>query len=331
MDTKKKSQAPVSGANRIVSTRYDALLLLDACDSGGNQDETGSPHTDSETGNGWGSGPHYRRRIRDYVACARGDADDSSFHGPLVAGQKRFEIYVADKAVLNLQHKRAFAGIGREDVVRQGEDKQDSDDKAGRRPSRIGTGSSEEAKEWMCRNFWDVRTFGAVMSSKVNAGQVRGAVQLSDSRSVDPVVPVTYAITRVAVTDEKKAAELEGDNRTIGRKSKFFYALFTIPVFILPFYAEKSGFDEEDLALFWEALLNAWELDRSSSRGLVTAQKLFVFKHANKLGNATADSLFKRVKIVRKNLGIPARTFEDYDVSVNTDGMPAGVELIEMR
>ena len=171
--------------------------------------------------------------------------------------------------------------------------------------------------------FFDIRAFGAVMTTEVNCGQVRGPVQLTFARSIDPIMPSEISITRMAVTNEK---DLEKE-RTMGRKSIVPYALYRTEGFISAPLAEKTGFSSEDLELLWEALINMFEHDRSAARGKMTARKLFVFKHESRMGNASAQSLFERIVSVRTGEE-PARAFSDYTIKVDTEGLK-GVELLE--
>lgn len=193
------------------------------------------------------------------------------------------------------------------------------------------TQKDESPRDWMCRNFYDVRTFGAVMSMKENnCGQVRGAAQLSFARSIDPVVTSEHAITRCAVETEKEAKDQAGDNRTMGRKFTVPYALYRSQGMINPFLAEQTHFSEDDLELFFTALENAFEFDASAARpaGSMAARGLFVFKHETQLGNAPSHKLFDAVTVQKKE-GVDApRAFSDYEVNVDESALPAGVTLI---
>jgi CRISPR-associated protein Csd2 len=195
-----------------------------------------------------------------------------------------------------------------------------------RKPSKEET---NKGRSWMCKNFYDIRTFGAVMSftSAPNCGQVRGPVQLTFARSVDSVIPSEYTITRVAVTSEKEAQA--GKETMMGRKSTIPYGLYVAYGFISAPLAKQTGFNEEDLELFWKALINMFENDRSAARGLMSARKLFVFKHSDVLGDAPANKLFDSIKIEKRNKDIPARDFSDYEITVDKTQIPQSVELIE--
>lgn len=187
--------------------------------------------------------------------------------------------------------------------------------------------NAEKAQKWMCQNFYDVRMFGAVMSTGLNAGQVRGAMQLTFARSIDPVQPLDLAVTRVAVTDAKDREKLQ----TIGRKTMIPYGLFRGYGFYSPHLASQTGVTEKDLELFWEALVKMWEFDRSASRGMMAPRGLYVFSHENKLGNAPAHKLFDRIQIPSlQDKGIVPRQFSDYEVMVNDTDLPTGVTLTRL-
>ncbi|MCU0597042.1 MAG: type I-C CRISPR-associated protein Cas7/Csd2, partial [Desulfobacterota bacterium] len=187
---------------------------------------------------------------------------------------------------------------------------------------------TEAARQYMCKNYYDVRTFGAVMSTGKNAGQVRGPVQLTFSRSVDPIVPLEHSITRMAVATEAEAEKQQGDNRTMGRKFTVPYALYRCHGFVSAPLAEQTGFSEEDLQLFWEALANMFEHDRSAARGQMATRRLVVFKHDSKMGKAPAHKLFELVQVERVHEAHgPARSFSDYVVKVDTASIPSGVSM----
>lgn len=199
----------------------------------------------------------------------------------------------------------------------------------GRRPTQV---EIESGRAWMCRNFFDIRTFGAVLSLKSapNCGQVRGPVQLTFARSIDPVIPQEHAITRMAVATEAEAEKQSGDNRTMGRKHTVPYGLYMAHGFVSAFLAEQTGFGEDDLTLLWQALGQMFEHDRSAARGEMATRGLYVFKHESKLGNAPAHALFERIKPKLKEGVAVARAFEDYDVAVDEDNLPAGVSLVRL-
>ena len=186
--------------------------------------------------------------------------------------------------------------------------------------------NADKAQKWMCENFYDVRMFGAVMSTGLNAGQVRGSMQITFARSVDPVLPQDLAITRMAVTDEKDREKLQ----TIGRKTFIPYGLYVAHGFYSPYLAESTGVTSHDLELFWQALENMWDLDRSASRGMMAPRGLYIFSHENKLGNAPAHKLFERIKVQLKESGTIPRQFSDYELTINDADLPNGITLTRL-
>jgi CRISPR-associated protein Csd2 len=285
---------PTSAANR-----HDFVLLFDVTNGNpnGDPDAGNLPRVDPETGLGIVTDVALKRKVRNYVDALKGT-------------EERYKIYVQQGAILNNQHARAYSALGKD-------------------PKKATQADIGAAKRWMCDNFYDVRAFGAVMSTDVNAGQVRGPVQLTFGRSVDPILGLDAAITRVALTkpDPKQAADDEtARSGTIGRKAYIPYGLYVAHGFFVPSFAKATGFDDDDLALLWEALINMWDLDRSASRGLTGCRGLYVFSHSSPLGNAPAHKLLERVQVQRNN-GVVPRAFSDYTVSVNQDGLPSGVQL----
>jgi CRISPR-associated protein Csd2 len=288
-----------------LANRYDFVLLFDVKDGNpnGDPDAGNLPRLDAETGHGLVTDVALKRKVRNFVGLVKGE-------------QPPYEIYVKEKAILNNQHKRAYVGIGREDLL------------AGDEKKRKGGDAVDDARAWMCRNFFDVRTFGAVMSTGINCGQVRGPIQLTFARSIDPIVALEHSITRMAVATEAEAEKQEGDNRTMGRKHTVPYGLYRAHGFVSAFLAKQTGFSEDDLMLFWQALCQMFEHDRSAARGEMTTRGLYVFKHDSELGNAPAHALFERVQVQRKpGVEVP-RSFGDYDVVVNEADMPSGVSLL---
>jgi CRISPR-associated protein Csd2 len=275
--------------------RYDFVFLFDVADGNpnGDPDAGNLPRVDPETGHGLVTDVCLKRKVRNFVGVTKEETPP-------------FEIYVKERAVLNKQHARAYEALGRE----PGKKNPDSD-----------------VTEWMCKNFYDVRTFGAVMSTDVNCGQVRGPIQLTFSRSVEPIVSLEHSVTRCAVTTEKESEKQEGGNRTMGRKFTVPYALYRCHGFVNPFLADKTGFSEEDLELFWEALQQMFELDRSAARGQMTPRSLVVFEHESKLGSAPAHRLQERVQVSRDGANGPARSFEDFDVTIDEGGLPEGIHV----
>jgi CRISPR-associated protein Csd2 len=279
-----------------LANRYEFALLFDVENGNpnGDPDAGNMPRFDPETGHGLVTDVCLKRKIRNHVALAK-------------EGAERFNIYVQEKAVLSAQRKPAYEAAN----------------------SAAATNTVEYARDWMCKNFYDIRTFGAVMSTKENnCGQVRGPVQIAFAKSVDPIISQEVSITRMAVETQAEAQKQDGDNRTMGRKHIVPYGLYVAQGFISAPLAEKTNFSEEDLELLWNALINMFEHDRSAARGLMSSQKLFVFKHQDKLGNAPAHKLFDLIGIQRKaGSEGPARSFKDYTVMIGT--APEGVEIIE--
>ncbi|MCU7858885.1 MAG: type I-C CRISPR-associated protein Cas7/Csd2, partial [Candidatus Thiodiazotropha sp. (ex Lucinoma kastoroae)] len=248
-----------------ISNRYDFVFLFDVKDGNpnGDPDAGNLPRIDAETGRGLVTDVCLKRKVRNYVGIAKGETPP-------------FEIYVKEKAILNKTHERAYVAIGAEELLK-------SEDK-----KRKGGDKVDEARQWMCGNFYDVRTFGAVMSTGVNCGQVRGPVQITFGRSVDPVVTSEHSITRMAVTTEKEAESQGGDNRTMGRKFTIPYGLYMAHGFVSAHLAEQTGFSDDDMTLLLDALTHMFDHDRSAARGEMTTRGLYVFKHDSKLGNAQA-------------------------------------------
>lgn len=288
-----------------LANRYDFVLIFEVKDGNpnGDPDAGNLPRLDAETGHGLVTDVSLKRKVRNFVGLVKGDASPH-------------EIYVKEKAVLNKTHERAYEGIGKTDLLK-GDDKK-----------RKGGDAVNEARDWMCKNFFDVRTFGAVMSTGVNCGQVRGPVQLTFARSVDPIISQEHSITRMAVATEAEAEKQGGDNRTMGRKHTVPYGLYVAHGFVSSFLAKQTGFSEDDLGLLWAALSQMFEHDRSAARGEMATRGLYVFKHESELGNAPAHALFERIKISR-NTEIP-RSFTDYSVTVDETGLPAGVALSKL-
>lgn len=292
-----------------IQNRYEFVYLFDVTNGNpnGDPDAGNLPRLDPETNRGLVTDVSLKRKIRNYVALEKDKA----------AG---YAIYMQEKAVLNEQHR-----LGREAVGLTKESKEE-----------LKKLPKEEAKareitEWMCANFFDVRSFGAVMTTGINAGQVRGPVQIAFANSVESVVPLEISITRMAVTTTEEAEKQSGDNRTMGRKHILPYGLYRMHGFISAKLAEKTGFSEDDLELLWRALINMFEHDRSAARGEMAARKLIVFKHENAMGNAPAHKLFDLVQIKRVGNGSesPARKFSDYEVIIDESSLPAGVSLEE--
>lgn len=283
--------------------RYEFVYLFDVTNGNpnGDPDAGNLPRLDPETNRGLVTDVSLKRKIRNFVTL---DKDGGPGYG----------IYMQEKAVLNNQHKRAYDAL-----EIKPEDKKLPKDEA----------KAREITAWMCANFFDVRTFGAVMTTGINAGQVRGPVQLGFATSVEPVLPLEISITRMAVTTEKEAEAQSGDNRTMGRKHILPYGLYRAHGFVSAKLAERTGFSDDDLQLLWQALINMFEHDRSAARGEMAARKLIVFEHESAMGNAPAHVLFDTVKVERATAEDdgPARSFADYRVSVNAEAVPQGVSV----
>ena len=310
-----------------LTNRYDFVLLFDVKDGNpnGDPDAGNLPRLDAETGHGLMTDVALKRKVRNFVALTQ----DQTEKAP-EAGEKRFEIYVREKAILNLQHQRAYSALKLDapaDEVAEAAEGEDKKAKKGGKEKRKGSASDVDlARKWMCQNFFDVRTFGAVMSTGTNAGQVRGPVQLTFARSIDPIVALEHSITRMAVATEAEAEKQQGDNRTMGRKHTVPYGLYVAHGFVSSFLAKQTGFGEDDLELLWQSLEHMFEHDRSAARGEMSTRGLYVFKHDSELGNAHAHKLFERI-IVKKTTDVP-RGFSDYGVEVDESDMPAGVTLL---
>ena len=295
-----------------IQNRYDFVLLFDIKDGNpnGDPDAGNLPRLDAETGQGLVTDVCLKRKIRNFVGITK-DQDESTEN--LQGGKKRYEIYVKEKAVLNKQHERAYVAIGRKDML-EGDDKK-----------RKGGDSVNDARKWMCANFFDVRTFGAVMSTGVNCGQVRGPIQLTFARSLDPIVASEHSITRMAVTTEAEAEKQQGDNRTMGRKFTVPYGLYMAHGFVSSFLAKQTGFSDDDLTVLWDALSTMFEHDRSATRSEMATRGLYVFRHDSELGNAPAHKLFDLIHVKRSNGGdSPPRSFGDYSVTLPDEGPVKG-------
>lgn len=302
--------------------RYDFVLLFDVKDGNpnGDPDAGNMPRLDAETGHGLMTDVALKRKVRNYVAMTH----DQSEAEPQ-AGEKRYEIYVRERAILNLQHQRAYSALKLDTPADAAGEPQETDDKkpkrAGKEKRKGSASDVDQARQWMCQNFFDIRTFGAVMSTGTNAGQVRGPVQLTFARSIDPIVALEHSITRMAVATEAEAEKQQGDNRTMGRKYTVPYGLYRAHGFVSAFLADQTQFGEDDLELLWQALSQMFEHDRSAARGEMSTRGLYVFEHQDKLGNAHAHALFDRLEVTAAPGGAtPARAFGAY--SVIFDGQP---------
>lgn len=283
-----------------IANRYEFVMLFDVENGNpnGDPDAGNMPRIDPETGHGLVTDVCLKREIRNYVEITR-------------EGQSGYEIYVKDGVPLNAQHKKAY-------LANELEPSKDL-------PKDVQT--AQKLTGFMCQNFYDVRTFGAVMSTKVNCGQVRGPVQINFARSIDPIIPQELTITRVTVTTEE---DKEKKDHEMGRKQVVPYGLYRVEGYVSANLARKStGFSDEDLALLWESLINLFEHDHSAARGKMATRKLIVFRHDSELGNAPSHLLFDRIQVKRRT-DKPARNYSDYDVTIDQDNLPQGVTLIEM-
>ncbi|MFC4624735.1 type I-C CRISPR-associated protein Cas7/Csd2 [Daeguia caeni] len=312
-----------------IANRYDFALIFEVVNGNpnGDPDAGNLPRIDPETNKGLVTDVSLKRKIRNYV--------DLALHG-----QEGYHIYVEEGSILNEKHRQAYKALR-------------PDDPKVEKDAKLTPKDDMEAKKlvaFMCKNFFDVRAFDAVMSTGINCGQVKGPVQLTFARSVEPILPLEISITRMAATNEaEKKQKAEGDdsperieNRTMGRKHIVPYGLYVAHGFVSARFAERSGFSEEDLQLLFEALVNMFEHDRSAARGEMATRKLIVFKHENALGNAPAHQLFDLIRIGRNIDGEfrvidksldnlpPARNFADYMVTIDRENVPAGVEVMEI-
>lgn len=282
-----------------LKNRYDFVYIFDVQDGNpnGDPDAGNLPRIDAETGMGLVTDVCLKRKVRNYVQIAKN----------CTAG---YDIFIKERAVLNSSIDASY------------EEQRVKDEKDESKKRSI-------ARDVMCKRFYDIRTFGAVMSTGKNAGQVRGPIQMTFARSVDEITSMEHSITRIAVATEAEAKKMSGDNHTMGRKATIPYGLYICHGFVSANLAKQTGFSEDDLKLFWEALINMFDVDRSAARGLMSAQKLIVFKHDSELGNAPAHKLFDLVKI-EKNTKNVARSFSDYSVTINEGNLPNGVTIEEV-
>ena len=296
----------------LVSKRYDFVLLFDVIDGNpnGDPDAGNLPRVDPQSMQGLVTDGCLKRKIRNAIAV-------------LGEGKPGTELYFQtqdatyEKRILNVQHQRAYDDL-----------KLDTDGKDAKKKAD----NTQKARAWMCANFFDIRAFGAVMSTGVNCGQVRGPVQLTFARSVDPIVPLEFSITRKSVTtveDAKKQAEKDGSiTGTMGRKTTVPYGLYRCSGFVNPYLAQDTGFTEADLQILWTALKGTmWEIDRSAARGLMCTRGLYVFEHDTKLGNAPAHELFDLIEVPALGANEAPRSFDRYKPVVHSEKVPKGVKL----
>lgn len=291
--------------SEVIKNRYEFSILFDVENGNpnGDPDAGNMPRIDAETGHGIVTDVCIKRKIRNYVEA-------------LKEGCEGYRIYIKDGIALNNSDKEAYEYLG--------VDEKEANNKK-------GDGIDEKIKDFMCKNFYDIRTFGAVMTTfvkaKLNCGQVRGPVQLGFARSIDPIMPQDITITRIAITTEKDAKDKETE---IGRKSIIPYALYRLDGYVSANLARKTtGFSEDDLQLLWNAIINMFEVDHSAARGKMSVRELIVFKHENELGNCPAYKLFEKVKVEKNCDGAP-RKYGDYTITVDDSAMPNGVSVTRM-
>lgn len=291
----------------VIKNRYDFVVLFEVENGNpnGDPDAGNMPRIDMETNQGIVTDVCLKRKIRNYVETAKENEDG-------------YRIYIKERVPLNRSDAEAYQALG-------------IDSKKVKEKKKDNENIDLEIRDYMCREFFDIRTFGAVMTTfvkdKLNCGQVRGPVQLGFAKSVDPIIPQEITITRVAITTESDA---EGKNTEMGRKYIVPYGLYRVEGYVSANLARKvTGFTEEDLELLWTAIINMFELDHSAARGNMSVRKLIVFKHDSELGNAPAYQLFDRVTAKRKDETKPARSYDDYEVLVNDADLPDGVTCIQ--
>ncbi|GAB6171574.1 type I-C CRISPR-associated protein Cas7/Csd2 [Paradesulfitobacterium aromaticivorans] len=285
-----------------IKNRYEFVLLFEVENGNpnGDPDAGNMPRIDAETGLGLVTDVSLKRKIRNYVDIVKGESEG-------------YDIYVREGAVLNTQHRKAYAAVGIEPNTKDKKLPKDEED-------------AKKVTGFMCHHFFDIRAFGAVMTTEVNCGQVRGPVQLNFARSIDPIVQQEVTITRMAVTSEKDA---EKKDREMGRKHIVPYALYRVEGYVSAHLAGKTGFSGADLELLWEALVNMFDHDHSAARGKMATRKLVVFQHESALGNAPAYKLLDLLQVSRKEPLRPARSFNDYEINLDRSQLPVGVNIIE--
>jgi len=290
----------------IIQNRYDFVILFDVENGNpnGDPDAGNMPRIDPETGLGIVTDVCLKRKIRNYVETVKEDAPG-------------YKIYIKENMPLNTSDKTAYTELN-------------IDEKKVKEAKKADPELDEKIRDFMCREFYDIRTFGAVMTTFVkaalNCGQVRGPVQLGFARSVDPIVPQEVTITRIAITTESDA---EKKSTEMGRKHIVPYGLYRAEGYVSANLARKAtGFSDEDLALLWNAIINMFEHDHSAARGKMAVRELIVFKHDSELGNAPSYKLFDLIKAVRKDISSPPRKYEDYLVEVQDNMLPEGVSII---
>ncbi len=303
-------------SSESIKNRYDFILVFDIKDGNpnGDPDAGNLPRIDPETGCGLVTDVCLKRKVRNFVQM-----------NPEVSAQQGYDIFIKEKAILNRAIADSYKSLN---IDLEAAPK---DEKDGKKRNTKGEGQGAEvdlARKKMCADYFDIRSFGAVMSTGANAGQVRGPVQMTFGRSVDPIVVLEHSITRMAVATEAEAEKQSGDNRTMGRKNTVPYGLYVSYGFVSPHLAAQTGFSESDLKLFWQSLQNMFEFDRSAARGMMATRRLIIFKHESPLGNAHAHDLFGRLTIQRKDPSCAARDYSDYAVTLDETKLPEGISLV---
>lgn len=294
--------------------RYDFVLLFDVINGNpnGDPDAGNMPRTDPETEKGLVSDVSLKRKIRDGVLIEKTALDDGN-------PEPGYDIYIRHHGVLEQLHRKAYEAE-KLDLEAKGKDEK--------------LQNVDRARAWMCQTFYDVRTFGAVMSTGVNCGQVRGPVQITFARSIDPVATLEQTIVRKAVATQREAdSQIDKHDQvtgTMGRKALVPYGLYRAHGFVSPHLAADTGFSQEDLDLLWRVIGSMFEHDRSATRGEMATRRLIVFEHQSALGNAPAHRLFERVRVELKDGSKPPRDYSDYEVSVDSAGLPDGVTVRDM-
>lgn len=288
-----------------LTNRIDFVYIFDVKDGNpnGDPDAANSPRVDAEDMHGIVTDVCLKRKVRNYVLTKCYDEETNRV-------KDGFDIFIKERAVLDtlVNNQYEYTSV---------QEKSTTEEK------------KAEAKKQLCKNYYDIRTFGQVIATSGKTDQVRGPIQLTFARSVDKITPRSFSITRMAVTTEQEAERQDGENRTMGRKATVPYGLYVCHGFISANLAKQTGFSEDDLALFFEALQNMFDVDRSAARGLMSAQKLIVFKHDSVLGNAPANKLFDRVKVTKNCTSAP-RSFNDYTVTIDKEGLPETITIEEL-
>lgn len=295
--------------NAPIKNRYEFIFLFDVKNGNpnGDPDNANAPRMDFETQLGWVSDVCLKRKIRNFINLIKVDAE-----GKPEAG---YDVYIKERSILNQTHQKAYDALGLKiEPKTKAEEKNKMADKA---------------RDWMCQTYFDIRMFGAVMTTGVNCGQVRGPVQIAFSNSIDPISPQEQSVTRMAVTTEDESEKQAGSNRTMGRKDIIPYGLYRCHGFISAPFAAQTGFSDADLELLLQSLEQMFDHDHSAARGEMNPRALIVFKHDSQLGNAPSHKLFELVTVKKKDAVEVPRAYSDYEVTIDRAGLPKGVEIIE--